>query len=296
MILYARMLEFKMFRPEDALTLKPFFNKIDTYCYEYNLSYLLLWREVEDIHYAITADDELFIYQKASKSFLLPLSNNISASIEKLYSFCKEANIPFFLKSVPSEALSFFSSEYTVEHDRDLDDYLYTPEKLIGLHGKHLQAKRNHISQFEKGYTFTVEKLNRASERECIEMDNHWTALHEEFSQEVQEEKMAIVNSFKFWDELDLKGLALRIDGKIAAFTIGEIVRDGKEAIVHFEKGDINYMGIYAAINNLFCKEYLENVTYIDRQEDVGIEGLRKSKLSYHPDTMAEKYRVCRAL
>lgn len=285
-----------MFMPDMAGSIVRFFDKIDTYCYEYNLSYILLWREIEDIHIAITKEDELFIWQKASRTFLLPLSDNISASIEKLYSFCKEAGVPFRLKSIPAEAVTYFSSDYTLERDRDLDDYLYTPEKLIGLHGKHLQAKRNHISQFEKNYEYTVEELTKDSERECIEMDNHWTALHEEFSQEVQEEKMAIVNAFRFWDELGLVGLAIRIDGKIAAFTIGELVRDGKEAIVHFEKGDISYMGVYAAINNLFCKRYLENVTYIDRQEDVGLEGLRKSKLSYHPDAMGEKYTVCREI
>lgn len=289
------MLDFKLFMPDAAETLRPYFSKLKTYCYEYNLSYLLLWREVEDIHIAVTADS-LFVWQRASGNFLFPVSPDPAAAVEELYSFCREKKVPFVLKSVPAEVIPLLSPEYKAERDRDLDDYLYTPEKLIGLHGKHLQAKRNHISQFVKNYEFIVDELSAASERECLEMDAQWTALHEEYSKEIHEERMAIINAFKYWNILDLKGIALRIDGKIAAFTIGEIVRDGTEAIVHFEKGDIDYMGIYAAINHSFCEKYLASVTYIDRQEDVGLEGLRKSKLSYHPDLMAEKYIVCREL
>lgn len=289
------MLDFRLFMPDDADTLRPYFSKLTTYCYEYNLSYLLLWREVEDIHIAVTGSS-LFIWQRASGNFLMPISDDPKGAVEELYSFCKEKKVPFVLKSVPSEAMQFFSEEYKAERDRDLDDYLYTPEKLIGLHGKHLQAKRNHISQFTKNYEFTVEDLSAQSERECLEMDARWTALHEEYSREIHEERMAIINAFKYWDRLDLKGILIRINGEIAAFTIGELVREGTEAIVHFEKGNIDYMGIYAAINQKFCEKYLSGTTFIDRQEDVGLEGLRKSKLSYHPDQMAEKYIVCREL
>jgi len=287
------MLDFKLFTFDMVDSVKPFFDKINTYCYEYNLSYLLLWREVEDIHIAIDEED-LFIQQRASHSFLLPLSDNIPKAIGKLENHCKESGIPFYLKSVPAEAISSLPEDLIKERDRDLDDYLYTFERLSGLRGKHLQAKRNHISQFEKAYEYTVELLSKESERECLGMDDYWSSLHKMYSQEVNEERMAIVNAFKYWDILDLKGLAIRIDGKIAAFTIGEVVRDGREAIVHFEKGNIDYMGIYSAINNLFVKQCLEGVTYINRQEDVGIEGLRKSKLSYHPEAMAEKWIVCR--
>lgn len=283
-----------MFEPEMATRLSPYFEFIKTNCYEYNLSYLTLWREVEDIHIAIEADS-LFVWQRASHSFLMPLSKDIEKAVALLSEFCEANNIELKFKYVPGEYLDYFPSSFVKTHERENDDYLYTPDKLINLHGKHLQAKRNHISQFLKSYSYEIVPLTKECFNECLLMDSRWSALHEEYSKEIYEERMAIVNAFKYWDMLKLKGIALRIDGKIAAFTVGELIEGRNEAVIHFEKGDTSYLGIYAAINNFFIKEYFASATYIDRQEDMGLEGLRKAKLSYHPDLMAEKYAICRA-
>lgn len=83
------------------------------------------------------------------------------------------------------------------------------------------------------------------------------------------------------------------VDHHLTAFTVGEII-DNDMAIVHFEKGDTSYIGIYSVINQLFCSQYLSDVKYVNRQEDAGVPGLRKAKESYRPDLMVEKYRVTR--
>jgi len=182
---------------------------------------------------------------------------------------------------------------YTIEHVRNLDDYLYESEKLIHLGGKKLQAKRNHISQFERAYTYSVRSLSTKELRdECYKMTSTtWVDTKACTTKEIHDELGAIRRTFDNWDELGFVGILVCVDHNLTAFTVGEII-DNEMAIVHFEKGDTSYKGIYSVINQLFCSQYLSDVHYVNRQEDVGVEGLRKAKLSYRPDLMVEKYRV----
>jgi hypothetical protein len=112
-----------------------------------------------------------------------------------------------------------------------------------------------------------------------------------EMNKEITDELHAIQVAFDNWDLLGLVGILICVDHHLTAFTVGEVI-DDQLAIVHFEKGDTSYTGIYAVINQLFSSMYLSDAKYINRQEDVGVEGLRKAKLSYQPAMMVEKYRV----
>ncbi len=258
--------------------------------YEYQFSYLWLWKDAGEMSVCIE-DDAIYMYSAKYKSFLAPIAEDLSEALDRLYEFCKEQDMPCIIISATDDVVALVKDDprYALERTRELDDYVYTSEKLISLSGKHLQAKRNHISQFERDYSFTFKPITKADIEECLELDAKWNAEHD--SPEVQAERSAIETAFRDWDLLNLLGAVIRVDGKVEAFTVGEIASP-ELAIIHFEKGNTDYHGIYPTINRLFCATYLSQVTYVNRQEDMGLESLRKAKQSYHPAVMVEKYTV----
>jgi hypothetical protein len=282
------MLEFHIPSAED----KPLFDKKSKYlAYEYYFSYCMLWKDAIGITICKT-DTALYIHIKEDDVFLLPMTNDLPSAMKELETYCKESGTRFQLECVPSEqANQLQEMGYSIEHIRDLDDYIYESEKLIRLSGKHLQSKRNHISQFERKYTYVIQPLTKKLFSECMKMVSTTWLDGKEMNKEITDELHAIQVAFDNWDLLGLVGILICVDHHLTAFTIGEVI-DDQLAIVHFEKGDTSYTGIYAVINQLFSSMYLSDAKYINRQEDVGVEGLRKAKLSYQPAMMVEKYRV----
>ncbi|HAF85149.1 MAG TPA: hypothetical protein DCG32_02015 [Sphaerochaeta sp.] len=263
--------------------------------YEYYYSYAVIWGDSVGLTLCKT-DTALYLHLAVDDVFLLPLTDDLPKAMAELEQHCKESGQRFQLECVPTEqAQELTQLGYTSEHVRDLDDYLYESQKLIKLSGRKLQSKRNHISQFERKYTYSVRALRTVEERdECYRMaSTTWLENQEKISDEINAELGALRRTFDNWDNLGLVGILICVDHHLSAFTVGEVI-DDKLAIVHFEKGDTSFTGIYAVINQLFCSMYLSDVQYINRQEDAGVPGLRKAKLSYKPASMVEKYRITR--
>jgi len=286
------MLEFHTPSEED----RAFFPTKSNYlAYEYYYSYTVIWGEAIGLTLCKT-DTALYMHLATDDVFLLPITDDLPKAMAELEQHCKESGQRFQLECVPiEEARQLKELGYKVEHVRELDDYLYESQKLIKLSGRKLQSKRNHISQFERKYTYSVRPLRTEEERnECYKMaSSTWLENQDEISDEIQAELGALKRTFDNWDSLKLVGILICVDHHLTAFTIGEVI-DEKLAIVHFEKGDTSYAGIYSVINQLFCSMYLSDVQYINRQEDAGVPGLRKAKLSYKPDLMVEKFRITR--
>ncbi|NLV60011.1 MAG: DUF2156 domain-containing protein [Spirochaetales bacterium] len=263
--------------------------------YQYYYSFSVLWKEAVGLTIA-KSDTAFYLHLDEDDCFLLPVTDDLEAAMAELEAHCRESGQRFQLECVPTkEAKALEAMGYTIEHTRNLDDYLYESEKLIKLGGRKLQAKRNHISQFERAYTYSVRHLSTQEMREeCYTMaSTTWLDAQESTTKEIQDELVALRNTFDNWDELGFVGMLVCVDHHLTAFTVGEII-DNDMAIVHFEKGDTSYIGIYSVINQLFCSQYLSDVKYVNRQEDAGVPGLRKAKESYRPDLMVEKYRVTR--
>ncbi len=261
--------------------------------YQYYYSYSVLWKEAVGLTICKT-DTAFYMHLDEDDCFLLPITDDLPKAMAELEAHCAESGQRLQLECVPAkEAKILESMGYTIEHTRNLDDYLYESEKLIKLGGRKLQAKRNHISQFERAYTYSIRHLSTKEMREeCYTMaSTTWLDAQDCATKEIQDELVALRKTFDNWDELGFVGMLVCVDHHLTAFTVGEIIDDGM-AIVHFEKGDTSYIGIYSVINQLFCSQYLSDVKYVNRQEDAGVEGLRKAKLSYRPDLMVEKYRV----
>ena len=179
---------------------------------------------------------------------------------------------------------------FTYSVDRDRADYLYLREKLVTLSGKKLQPKRNHISKFKRAYPgYEYRPLTADLVPDCIRLGEEWCRSNDCREQRaMQAEQRMIAYALNHIDELHIVGGTLFVEDKMVAFTFG--ARINAEAFdVCVEKADTAYEGVYAMINNEFVSRLPEDITYINREEDLGLEGLRKAKLSYQPDLILDK-------
>lgn len=174
-------------------------------------------------------------------------------------------------------------------------DYLYDVNELATLSGNRFHKKKNHVNQFKKIYEYEYYPMTSDCVESVLDMQAEWTKWREvEDSPSLLAENTAIARVLELWDSLPgLVGGAIHVNGSVVAYTVGEEICPGT-MIVHFEKGMPSYKGIYQAINNCFAKEVAETgkITYLNREQDLDDEGLRKAKESYHPVEYVKKHRV----
>lgn len=177
--------------------------------------------------------------------------------------------------------------------DRDHFDYIYRREDLATLRGRKLQAKRNHANKFRKLYDYEYVPLTPGSAPECLELEAKWFAANrtEADREGLSEERRSMTFALRHFEELGLSGGAIRVGGKLAAFTFGSPVNRDTFG-VHVEKADTGYEGAYSIINQEFAARIPEQFTYVNREEDLGIPGLRQAKLSYNPAILLPKAAV----
>lgn len=181
---------------------------------------------------------------------------------------------------------------FIFETDRDYSDYIYDREALVELKGKNYQPKRNHVNKFHKEYISSLLPLTEKDIPECMEFEASWCVKHGyEENENIRNERRALIFAFQHFKELELTGAIIRIDGKIAAFTFGAPINHSTFG-VHYEKADIHIDGSYSAINQHFASNIPNQYMYLNREEDLGIPGLRQAKLSYHPVLLLEKTRA----
>ncbi|MCM1151762.1 MAG: GNAT family N-acetyltransferase [Alistipes sp.] len=184
--------------------------------------------------------------------------------------------------------------EFAFESDRALEDYIYRADDLRELPGRRYQPKRNHINRFLAAYPdFRYEELTPDRFAECMALERAWRRAHEGHTSELCAEQRAMQLAFEHFDELGLRGGCIRVGDRLAAFTYGSAVND-HTFVVHVEKADTAFEGAFTVINKLFAEHLPERFTQINREEDLGLEGLRHAKLSYHPTELQHKYAAIR--
>jgi hypothetical protein len=207
----------------------------------------------------------------------------------------RENKIPFQMKGISlnmwEKIQTNIPGKFRYLPDRNNDEYLYLSEKLINLSGKKLQSKRNHINRF-KADNSNWEYFPLTSKKEldeCIYMLDEWEEVNiskADFSQRY--DYIATKIMLENFDYLQLSGGAIRVNGKIVAFTIGEPLT-ADSFVVHVEKAFGEMNGAYTIINQQFVEHEASGFEYINREEDMGIENLRKAKMSYYPDILLEE-------
>ena len=204
----------------------------------------------------------------------------------------EENGSPLIVNSVTNEELAIFEElfpdMYTVSCDEADSDYIYEAEKLQTLAGKKYHQKRNHLARFREN-NWEYHDMTEKDFDDCIEFAARKYELDNAYDDESKVAEQFAINTFmNSFGELGLKGGVITVDGKLEAFTIGDGINSDTFDI-HIEKANADIQGAYAAINNEFALSAAKGYTYINREEDLGLEGLRRSKRSYHPAFMLQK-------
>lgn len=266
-----------------------------------------MWRDVYNTNYYINDDFAIIVGEYEGDRFsVLPLASkeNMPKAIKFMVEYFKKEDKRIYLRAVTKEVVEHLSEEYPGKfnyiEERDYFDYVYDGESLRTLAGRKNQKKRNHLNYFLKEYEgrYKYKTLNKEDFDECIDMLKSWMKDKESQSADdgIDDEFVGIKKIFDNYDILseDVKVGGVYIDGKLEAFSIGEKLTDNM-VVVHIEKANAEIRGLYPYINQQFLVNEFSDVEFVNREEDLGIEGLRKAKLSYHPCRFVEKYTVVEA-
>lgn len=186
----------------------------------------------------------------------------------------------------------FTSSEENIILDRDNCDYVYLSTDLVHLKGKKFDGKRNHINKFKKLYEYEYVSIGEEHFDHCSRIMDKWCEERDcDDHKGFYCEKLANIELLSNFSKLGCKGALIKVDGVYEGFTVGEILNNDT-AVIHIEKANSHINGLYTLINQQFCENEWQNVTFINREQDLGIEGLRKAKLSYNPVKLINKYTI----
>lgn len=266
-----------------------------------NFLNLMSWRFLYDTQVAYHDDWLLFRFKaEGHNAYLAPVGHgDWAAVVGDLLEDARQQEAPFLMLGCPEAQLGYINAAmpdyFYATADRSYTDYIYHRESLATLAGKKLQPKRNHANKFEKLYP-NYEYLPLTSEfiPECLELREQWEEEKDEVPSgrlSANAERRSIEYVFSHWEELGAFGGVLRVEGKIIAFTYGGPVNyDTFDTCA--EKADFNFEGAFAMINREFARHLPEQYVYINREEDLGLPGLRRSKESYRPAFLLNKFTV----
>ena len=269
-----------------------FFEKEKRISQEICFSNLYMWKAGYNMRYDIV-DGFLVIfagYDPIGEYFHFPIGEGDKRQVLlKLDEYMLEKHGSYsvrkLLKEDAAELERLMPGKFKMEENREFFDYVYSVKDLISLKGKKYHAKKNHLNSFINSRDYQYHRVTTENIKICEDCALSW--IRERNSDPDMEEYIAAQAMFEKYFELGLTGAFLTVDGKIAALTVGE--NNFGTVIIHVEKADPEIKGAYAAINKLFLENEFPDAKYVNREEDLGIEGLRKAKLSYNPAILLEK-------
>lgn len=285
-------IEFKPISLSDKPIFDDYFNKTDFNNAEKNFSNLFMWKKTYEYEYAII-NDCLCIKGKLrdnKKPFChFPYGGcDIKDALSLIKEAFKKEGDALIIKPLLPEmkkCLEKTLDDFTLIEDRDSFDYIYTSNKLITLSGSKLRNKRRWLKKFRENYDYTYEEINSNN---LIEAKEFTINIIKNSNNDI-DEIIAMEEMFDNLFELGIKGCIIRIGGEIVGVSTGEeLTKD--TVIIHCERADTNFEGIYNCINQEFCEKQWSDYKFINREEDLGIEGLRQAKLTYRPDLLLSKY------
>lgn len=290
------MLNFREILLSDRDALHAHLYKAQGYGSEYSFANLFLWGEQL---VCFDCGTPLILSRFGSRySYLMPLGGDRAALIDLLREDARERGIPFRLFGLLSGDVAWlterFPGEFTCRTVRDSFDYVYDIDRLAELHGKKLQGKRNHCNRFEDAYPdHRIVPLTKELLPLCAAFSERWYAEHEQANPEIDysDERAALRKAFAYFDELHMSGVLVETTDGVVAFSMGNRIREDTFD-VNFEKALADINGAYPIVNRAFARRIraaCPEIHLLNREDDMGLEGLRRAKESYFPDLLLEK-------
>ncbi|MFX1481099.1 MAG: DUF2156 domain-containing protein, partial [Promethearchaeota archaeon] len=282
-----------------------YFKRYEPEISEFTFTNLFMWRNYYEFQF-IEVENHLIIFSKSflgsrdltlsgkrnSIFFLPPIGPNPSEKIITLFETIDNAEI----HRVPEKIVEEMSNnnilnEMNIEiyEDRANWDYVYEVEDLKTLPGNRYRQNRRWLNKFLENYEYEFKLLNEELIDLSKKLQLEWCIMRGcEEDKSLEEEQKAIYEALDNFDTLKFSGGIICIEDKCAAYTFGEIL-NSNTMVIHIEKANMKYEGAYQAINNFFVNNCCENAVFVNREQDLGIPGLRRAKESYQPSHMVEK-------
>lgn len=293
-------INFTELKIEDKSILDPFFNETYHENAHLNFTNLFMWRKPYNIMWAI---EDGILYMKScyeGEVFALPplgYGDDLNKPLDRWKEYFAKENLPFKMMGLEADTVekmkAYPGGEFVFSTNRDDDDYVYLSENLIKLAGRKFHSKKNHLNSFRKNYPeVKFVPIDDDVIMLCKLRINGWFKVRVAQTPDdpfIGYERDAIIEVLNNFKELKLQGGALYDGHRVYAFTFGELLNPNM-AVIHVEKADPEVNGAYTAINQGFVEHNFSEVEFINREEDMGIPGLRKAKESYRPVKMVQKY------
>ncbi len=302
-------LEFKPILLSDQKTFQTFLSQCPQKTSDYSFVNVWSWASAYDLSWAQT-DEFIWLRQNwPSPQYWAPVGNWQAVDWPRYFERFPQFKSSMIRVPEPLARLvkSVFNKRVSVSPDRDQFDYIYDANELITLKGNRFHKKRNLLYQFQRKYDYQYVEMTYEFVDAAMALQNNWCTWRECGSDDqLANENIAIAKVLSNWELLDgIIGGCILVKGTMVAYTIGEWLMDDT-LVVHFEKGSTDYKGVYQAINQMFIEHETpdsgpgirrggirrEGIRRVNREQDLGDEGLRKSKKSYHPVKFLKKYRV----
>lgn len=241
-------------------------------------------------------DNLIILKDKDPASVFCPVGNSqISDVLNNIFDYLKKDNKVPYMERIPEGFLNVYLKDkrnFMLEADRNQFDYICNVRELIELKGNRFHDKKNRVNKFRKLYKYDYLTLTPDLIGECLEFEDYWCEVREcEKHPGLRKEQCAILAMLKNFRALDIKGGAIRIEGKIAAITLGEKLLPDT-FVIHVEKANPDIPGLYQTINQEFLIHEKGDCRFVNRQQDLGIAGLRRAKMSYNPVRFVKKFKV----
>lgn len=292
------MLEFRRLTLEDIPLIRPFVQQSTNRACDNTVGVACLWRDYFQTSFAL--HQNTLIFRMRSKTgdpfFSVPLGEHIADGIYAVEEYCAQHGFPLVFSGTREDAdllQTYF--RFDEQSDRRWSDYLYHAEDLRELAGRKFGGQRNHIHYFEKTFLgYRWEEITSQNLADVVAFYRDFAANNQKSSPLFAEEQRKTFELLENYEAFGLPGLVLRLaDGQPVAFAVGEQV--GDTLFVHTEKANVRYRGAYPMIVREMARRYaVGDIRYINREDDADDEGLRTSKLSYHPCRLIEKFTLTR--
>ena len=291
---------FKNFELKDKKLIESYTKPWNIGCSDLSFANLFIWGADGKMQYVID-DDVLYIklnFKSFPEFFWPPIPKKGSKHdyrelVCRAFEYLENKNIVPVIRNIWEpfkEIIEKSCLELDIEPAEIAWDYVYSREKLATLKGKKLHGKRNHINKFmQENPDWEYKKRVPSMYEDCIAVYDGWKESKDLSEDEFANERRSVVLALTNMEELGLTGGAILLDGKIKAFTVGERLNDDMQ-LIHIEKADSEINGLFPMINQQYVLHECADVQYINREEDMGVEGMRKAKRSYYPDFMVKKY------
>lgn len=263
---------------------------------EYTFGNIMMWHEIYKNKIARFEDFLVTCSKGENLMFAFPAGNgDLKKLISEMEAYAEQYGQKLKIFGVTEKSIKeleeLFPGKFTFTLHRGSCDYIYLTEKLAQLSGKKFHGKRNHIAAFEKAFPqWKYHEIDRANIDRCIDMNRRWEKENlERNPRDLSNEQKAISVAFENFFDLNLVGGFITANDSVVAYTVGEEI-NGEIFCTHIEKAFGDVRGAYPIINREFARNTISSYKYVNREEDLGEEGLRRAKLSYQPDILLEKY------